>query len=75
MELFSIATGILGDLMRIIKGFKPPFEFRWEIWISLKALHGKGPHFALRGESRGVSRFEAGSFLFFIVSRVCPEIL
>ena len=28
LELFSIAMGILGDLMRIIKGFKPPFEFR-----------------------------------------------
>ena len=49
LELFSIAMGILGDLMRIIKGFKPPFEFRMGNMAFSRGTAWKGASYRIEG--------------------------
>ena len=53
------------DLLELHQGCQGPFQgSREKVGFLSRSCSGKGPHFALRGQSPGFSRVDAGNFGF-----------
>ena len=61
MGFLSNGDGYLGDLLELHQGYQVPFHIsRGNVGFLSRHCSGKGPHLALRGESRGCSRVAVG---------------
>ena len=65
LGLGSSAAGYVRELLQLPQGGQGPFRgSRGKVGFLSRCCSGKGPHFALRGQSPGFSRVDAGNFGF-----------